>query len=379
MTDLAHIHHVELLTPEPERSLAYFHDVLGMEIESRAGQSVFLRGWGEYQPYSLKLTEAATSGLDHLALRANSAEALTRQVEAIEAAGLGDRLARRRPRPRPRVPLPRPRRPRHRGPVGVGPLRRARPPQAVAAQPAAALHRARRGGQAARPRQPAGARRPRLPRVRDRHARLPPLRGHPARHRRGDRRLAQPHDRRPRADLRQGRARGRRPPPPPRVLGRHPRGVPARRRHLPRRRRPHRGGALPPRGRRRLLPLLVRAGRQPHRGHHRRLLRPRARPGAGDLDRGRARPRPGLGRQDRRELPLLRHAPDRRGSRLRGGGGRQRSRALAQSTSASIEHSSPTPIAVNSGSHPIQPATAHPMTRPKPPPASCSGAASSIP
>ena len=56
MSDLAHIHHVELLTPEPERSLAYFHDVLGMEIESRSGRSVFLRGWGEYQRYSLKLT-----------------------------------------------------------------------------------------------------------------------------------------------------------------------------------------------------------------------------------------------------------------------------------------------------------------------------------
>jgi catechol 2,3-dioxygenase len=90
MTDLAHIHHVELLTPEPEQSLAYFHDVLGMEVESREGQSVFLRGWGEYQPYSLKLTEAASSGIAHLALRASSPEALERQVRAIEAAGLGD-------------------------------------------------------------------------------------------------------------------------------------------------------------------------------------------------------------------------------------------------------------------------------------------------
>jgi len=89
MSDLAHIHHVELLTPEPERSLAYFHDVLGMEVESRSGESVFLRGWGEYQPYSLKLTESATSGLAHMALRASSPDGLTRRVEAIEAAGLG--------------------------------------------------------------------------------------------------------------------------------------------------------------------------------------------------------------------------------------------------------------------------------------------------
>ena len=49
--------------------------------------------------------------------------------------------------------------------MGVGSLRRARPPQALAAQPAPALHGARRGGQAPRPRQPARARRPRLPRA----------------------------------------------------------------------------------------------------------------------------------------------------------------------------------------------------------------------
>jgi catechol 2,3-dioxygenase len=87
--DLAHIHHVELLTPEPEASLGFFADVLGMEEEHRAGQSVFLRGWGEYQPYSLKLTEAATSGIRHMALRAWSQEALDRRVAAIAETGLG--------------------------------------------------------------------------------------------------------------------------------------------------------------------------------------------------------------------------------------------------------------------------------------------------
>ena len=80
---LAHIHHVELLTPKPDESERFFVDVLGMEIESRAGQSVFLRGWGEYQPYSLKLTEAATSGIGHMALRTTSAEALSRLAADI--------------------------------------------------------------------------------------------------------------------------------------------------------------------------------------------------------------------------------------------------------------------------------------------------------
>ena len=49
MTDIAHLGPVELLTPDAERSLFFFTDVLGMEIEGREGASVFLRGWGDYQ------------------------------------------------------------------------------------------------------------------------------------------------------------------------------------------------------------------------------------------------------------------------------------------------------------------------------------------
>ena len=87
--DLAHIAHAELLTPLPEESLRFFVDLFGMEIEHREGQSVFLRGWGEYQPYGLKLTEARLPGLGHMALRAWSPEALQRRVGAIDATGLG--------------------------------------------------------------------------------------------------------------------------------------------------------------------------------------------------------------------------------------------------------------------------------------------------
>jgi catechol 2,3-dioxygenase len=88
--DLAHIAHAELLTPFPDESLRFFTDLFGMEIEHREGQSVFLRGWGEYQPYGLKLTEAKLPGLGHIAIRAWSPEALQRRVQGIEAVSLGD-------------------------------------------------------------------------------------------------------------------------------------------------------------------------------------------------------------------------------------------------------------------------------------------------
>jgi catechol 2,3-dioxygenase len=90
MSDIAHLGPVELLTPSAERSLFFFTDVLGMEIEGREGSSVFLRGWGDYQRYSLVLTEAPQAGMAWLGLRAASPEALLRRVAAVEASGLGE-------------------------------------------------------------------------------------------------------------------------------------------------------------------------------------------------------------------------------------------------------------------------------------------------
>ena len=74
----------------------------------------------------------------------------------------------------------------------------------------------------------------------------------------------------------------------------------------------HRGGALEARGRAGLLPVRVRARRQPDRGHDRWVLRVRPGLRADHVDRGGARARPVLGREDDRELPHVRHARRRR-------------------------------------------------------------------
>ncbi|MEA2385448.1 MAG: catechol 2,3-dioxygenase [Solirubrobacteraceae bacterium] len=89
MSEIAHLGPVELLTPKAEESLHFFTEVMGMEIEARDGGSVYLRGWADYQRYSLKLTESDTSGMALLGLRSWSPEALDRRVAAIRAAGLG--------------------------------------------------------------------------------------------------------------------------------------------------------------------------------------------------------------------------------------------------------------------------------------------------
>ena len=54
--DLAHLGHMELLTPKPDESLKFFVDVMGMTVSGQKGESVYLRGWDDYERYSLKLT-----------------------------------------------------------------------------------------------------------------------------------------------------------------------------------------------------------------------------------------------------------------------------------------------------------------------------------
>ncbi len=89
MRDVAHLGHVELLSPKPQESLWFFRDVLGMQEVASQGQSVYLRAWGEYELYSLKLTESKRAGIAHTSFRASSPSALEQLVQEIEASGQG--------------------------------------------------------------------------------------------------------------------------------------------------------------------------------------------------------------------------------------------------------------------------------------------------
>lgn len=84
--DIAHLGHVELLTPCLEESRRFFVDVMGMTESGRRGDSVYLRGWDDYERYSLQLTASHSSGLGHAAFRTRSAQALERRVAALREA-----------------------------------------------------------------------------------------------------------------------------------------------------------------------------------------------------------------------------------------------------------------------------------------------------
>ncbi|MGC5169172.1 VOC family protein [Microbacterium sp. DT81.1] len=88
--DTAHIGSVELLTPDFEKSLWFFRDLLAMRVVAESEGSVFLRTWDEYELYTIKLTAADAAGVGRTTFRTTSSEALHRRIAAIERFGLGE-------------------------------------------------------------------------------------------------------------------------------------------------------------------------------------------------------------------------------------------------------------------------------------------------
>jgi catechol 2,3-dioxygenase len=87
--DVAHLGYVELFTPVFDESLAFFTDLLSLEVAETTGDSAYLRAWDDYELFSLKLSARETSGIGLLGIRAASPEALERRVTELEATDLG--------------------------------------------------------------------------------------------------------------------------------------------------------------------------------------------------------------------------------------------------------------------------------------------------
>ncbi len=142
--DIAHLGSVELFTPKPDKSLWYFRDLLGMEPVHEAGQSVYLRGYGDYATSTLKLTAAGNAGVGCISWRASSPQALERRAKAIADSRSRHRLDQWRFRAWPLVPFSRSRRPRHGDLLRGAEIRRAGPAAFDAEEPAAEIHWTRR-------------------------------------------------------------------------------------------------------------------------------------------------------------------------------------------------------------------------------------------
>jgi catechol 2,3-dioxygenase len=87
---LSQLAHVELLSPALDDSLRFCTQVLGLEESERRGDSVYLRGWGEFFHHSVQLTASDVPGLGHIGWRSDGPDELEKAVARIEATGRGE-------------------------------------------------------------------------------------------------------------------------------------------------------------------------------------------------------------------------------------------------------------------------------------------------
>ncbi|MBF4635309.1 VOC family protein [Agreia pratensis] len=85
---LSHLSYVAITTPDVEASVDFYTNQVGLTEVARENGNVYLRCWGDYYAYSVVVVPGNEPGLDTMAWRTSSAEALDEAAKRIEAAGV---------------------------------------------------------------------------------------------------------------------------------------------------------------------------------------------------------------------------------------------------------------------------------------------------
>jgi catechol 2,3-dioxygenase len=83
---IAKLGHVALATPDLERSLWFFSDVVGLDEVERRDGVVYLRAWGDWEHHTLSLRDGPT-GVDHIAWRTAAPDHVDAFARALSEAG----------------------------------------------------------------------------------------------------------------------------------------------------------------------------------------------------------------------------------------------------------------------------------------------------
>jgi catechol 2,3-dioxygenase len=87
---LSQLSHIEIYTKDLELTVQFFKDIIGLDETGRQGKTVYMRAWGDYFLYTLKLTQSnSKSGMAALGWRADSPDALKEVVAHFEKTGAG--------------------------------------------------------------------------------------------------------------------------------------------------------------------------------------------------------------------------------------------------------------------------------------------------
>lgn len=86
-SQIAKLGHVAIHTPDLEESLWFFNEVLGLQIVEQTDDTAYLRGQRDWEHHTLSVTESGQRGVDHIAFRTSSADALSELADQFETEG----------------------------------------------------------------------------------------------------------------------------------------------------------------------------------------------------------------------------------------------------------------------------------------------------
>jgi catechol 2,3-dioxygenase len=85
---LSHLSYVAITSPDVEASVDFYTNQVGLTEVAREDGAAYLRCWGDYYAYSVVVVPGVEPGLETMAWRTTSAEALDEAATRIEAAGV---------------------------------------------------------------------------------------------------------------------------------------------------------------------------------------------------------------------------------------------------------------------------------------------------
>lgn len=86
--EIAKLGHIALTTPDIEKSLWFWKDVVGLHEVERVDDTTYLRAWGEYEHHTLSLRPDDAGRVDHIAWRTKLPEDVDAFAERIRATGI---------------------------------------------------------------------------------------------------------------------------------------------------------------------------------------------------------------------------------------------------------------------------------------------------
>lgn len=84
---IATLGHVELECRDLEASRNYFYDIIGLEESFATDTKVYMRAWGDWDSYTLILTEGNSPGVNHIGFKTESISDLYDYSERIQQSG----------------------------------------------------------------------------------------------------------------------------------------------------------------------------------------------------------------------------------------------------------------------------------------------------